>query len=160
MEKLELRPYQKECINAVPERGRFLIQMSTGLGKTFCFSRIPRKGKVLILSHRDELVRQPIKYYDVPVGIEQGIHKSNGEEIVSASVPSLVRRVTRFKRDEVDMVIVDEAHHASANSYQKIIEHFNPRLLLGFTATPNRAAKGLEWMWKKSGSGVCSQLPW
>ena len=140
MEKLvELRPYQKECISAVPERGRFLIQMATGSGKTVCFSRIPRKGKVLILSHRDELVRQPIKYYDVPVGIEQGVNKSNGEEIVSASVQSLVRRLNRFTRDEFDMVIVDECHHSSSPTYQKIIGHFNPRLLLGFTATPNRA---------------------
>jgi len=137
--ELRLRPYQKECIDAVPERGRFLIQMATGSGKTVCFSRIPRKGKVLILSHRDELVRQPIKYYDVPVGIEQGVNKSNGEEIVSASVQSLVRRLNRFTRDEFDMVIVDECHHASSPTYQKIIEHFNPRLLLGFTATPNRA---------------------
>lgn len=93
---------------------------------------------MLILSHRDELVRQPVKYFDVPVGIEQGPHREHGEEVVSASVPSIVRRLNMYREDDFDVIVVDEAHHAAAASYRKIIRHFKPRLLLGFTATPNR----------------------
>lgn len=63
---------------------------------------------------------------------------SNGEEVVIASIMSLTHRLDKFKSDEFDMIIIDEAHHAAATSYKKIINYFKPRLLLGFTATPNR----------------------
>lgn len=59
-------------------------------------------------------------------------------DVVSASVQSLVRRLGRYPSDTFDLVIVDEAHHAVASSYQRILDHFHPRLTLGFTATPNR----------------------
>lgn len=63
---------------------------------------------------------------------------SNGEEVVIASIMSLTHRLDKFKSEEFDMIIIDEAHHAAATSYKKIINYFKPRLLLGFTATPNR----------------------
>ena len=135
---IDLRPYQRECIAAIPESGRYLVYMSTGLGKTVVFSRIPRRGRVLILSHREELVHQPRKYYDCSFGVEMAGQRSNGEEVVSASVQSLVRRLDRFKPDDFDIVISDECHHSAAPTYQKIYGHFTPRLHLGFTATPNR----------------------
>ncbi len=65
-------------------------------------------------------------------------HKSNKEEVVIASIMSLTHRLEKFKSDEFDMIIIDECHHAAAASYKKIINYFKPRLLLGFTATPNR----------------------
>lgn len=142
---MELRPYQKECIEAIPEKGSFLIQMATGLGKTVTFANIPRRGRMLILSHRDELVRQPVKYFDVPVGIEQAEHRSCFEDVISASVPSMVRRLKNFPPDMFDIVVVDEAHHAASPTYRKILSYFKPRLTLGFTATPNRGdGVGLE----------------
>lgn len=112
--------------------------MATGLGKTATFTNIKRKGRVLVLAHREELVTQPIKYYNCPVGIEMANHKSNGEPVVIASIMSLTHRLEKFKSDEFDMIIIDECHHAAATSYKKIINYFKPRLLLGFTATPNR----------------------
>ena len=63
---------------------------------------------------------------------------SNGEEVVIASIMSLTHRLDKFKPEEFDIIIIDEAHHAAATSYKKIIDYFKPRLLLGFTATPNR----------------------
>lgn len=138
---MELRNYQKECIDKINHlnRGNYLVQMATGLGKTVTFANIQRKGRVLLLSHREELVTQPNKYYACSFGIEQGQHHSSGEEIVSASVQSIVRRLHQFKPDDFDMIICDEAHHAAARTYRKIFDYFHPRLLLGFTATPNRA---------------------
>ncbi len=138
--KLELRDYQKECLEIIDnlQSGSYLIQMATGCGKTATFTNIKRKGRVLVLAHREELVTQPIKYYNCSVGIEMANNNSNGEEVVIASVMSLTHRLDKFKQDEFDMIIIDEAHHAAAKSYKKIINYFKPRLLLGFTATPNR----------------------
>ncbi len=71
-------------------------------------SRIPRRGRMLILSHRDELVHQPEKYFDCSFGVEQGIESSHGEEVISASVQSLVRRLHKFKPDDFDVLVTDE----------------------------------------------------
>ncbi len=136
---MQLRPYQAECLAAIPESGSYLIQMATGLGKTVTFAHVPRRGRMLILSHREELVHQPLKYFNCQTGVEMATARSDGEEVVSASVQSLVRRLGRFGPDDFDIIVTDEAHHAAAPTYRKIIEHFNPRLHLGFTATPNRA---------------------
>lgn len=130
---------------AEPDR-RFLLADFTVVHNTVTFANIPRRGRTLILSHRDELVRQPLRYFDCTFGIEQAEHHSAGcEEVVSASVPSIVRRLNRFRPDDFDMIIVDEAHHAAAPSYRKILDYFTSRLVLGFTATPNRGdGIGLE----------------
>ena len=138
--ELKLRDYQQECHNLIEtlEPGSYLIQMATGLGKTATFATLKRKGRVLVLAHREELVTQPVKYYDCPVGIEMANHKSNGENVVIASVQSIIHRLDKFKPDDFDMIITDEAHHAAAKSYRKVYEYFKPRLHLGFTATPNR----------------------
>ena len=140
---LKLRDYQEEVLDIIDnlQPGSYLIQMATGLGKTATFTNIRRKGRVLVLAHREELITQPIKYYNCPVGIEMASNKSNGEEVVIASVMSLTHRLDKFKPDEFDTIIIDEAHHSAAKSYKKIIEYFKPRLLLGFTATPNRGDK-------------------
>lgn len=138
---MELREYQKECIGIIDnlQSGAYLVQMPTGCGKTVTFTSIKRKGRVLILSHREELVKQPVKYYNCPVGIEMASAESSGEEVVSASVMSLKNRLGKFSPNDFDIIIIDEAHHAASASYKKIINYFKPRLLLGFTATPNRS---------------------
>lgn len=139
-----LRPYQEEAIKAITAQapGKYVVSLATGLGKTVTFANIPRQGRMLILSHRQELVWQPKKYFDCSYGVEIGSSKSNGEEVVSASVQSLVRRLDRFKPDDFDIIIVDECHHVMAPTYRKILKHFDKaRLVLGFTATVNRADK-------------------
>ena len=140
---IELRKYQQECLSEIEkqESGSYLVSMATGLGKTVVFSHIKAKGKTLVLSHREELVYQPIKYYDCPVGIEKANEHSHGEKVVLASVQTLINRLEKFKKDEFDLIITDEAHHAAAPSYKKIYSYFTPRLHIGFTATPNRGDK-------------------
>ena len=98
---MELRPYQKECIEIIDNlpKGNHLIVMATGLGKTATFANFKRRGRVLILSHRDELVRQPQKYFeDATYGVEKADEHSNGEEIVSASVQSLSKDSRHIKK--------------------------------------------------------------
>ncbi len=135
---IQLRPYQEEALASIPDAGAFLICLFTGAGKTVIMSRIPRRGRMLILSHRDELVHQPAKYFDCSFGVEQGTETSHGEEVVSASVQSLVRRLGKFRPDDFDVLVTDECHHSTAPTYRKIYEYFKPRLHIGFTATPNR----------------------
>lgn len=139
---ITLRDYQQECIDRIvqAERGKHLVQMATGLGKTVTFANIPRQGRMLILSHREELVNQPLKYFNCTTGIEMAKNHTNGtEEVVSGSIQTMVHRLDDFSPHDFDIIIVDEAHHAAALSYKKVIDHFEPRMLLGFTATPNRA---------------------
>lgn len=138
--ELKLRPYQQECLDIINnlKPGSYMVKLATGLGKTVIFTNIKRHGRVLVLAHREELINQPIKYYDCPVGIEMASQSSDGESVVIASVQSLVRRLDRFNPWDFDMIITDEAHHSAARSYKKIYEYFVPRLHLGFTATPNR----------------------
>ena len=95
---IQLRPYQQECVDKINalDGGSHLVQMATGLGKTVTFASIERKGRVLLLSHREELVNQPRKYFDCSFGVEQGASRAYGEEVVSASVQSIGRRLERF----------------------------------------------------------------
>lgn len=140
---IQLRDYQQECISIIESKppGSYLCQMPTGCGKTATFTHIPRHGRVLVLAHREELVRQPARYYDCPVGFEIAAERSHGEEVVIASVQSLANRLDRFAPNEFDMIITDECHHASAGTYRKIYDRFTPAKHIGFTATPNRGDK-------------------
>ena len=143
---MELRPYQQECvetINNLPEGTKTIACLATGLGKTVVGANLEFKGRVLWLSHRDELVRQPEKYFTglgYTYGIEKANEHANGESVVSASIQSICRdeRLKNFKEDEFDTIICDEAQHAAAPSYRKVLSYFKPRKLIGLTATPNR----------------------
>lgn len=149
----ELRPYQKECIKAIdglPDGARSIVCLATGLGKSIIGANIPHKGKMLWLSHRDELVRQPEKYFKAQ-GLSYGIEKAGehacNEDVISASVQTLSKdnRLHEFKPDTFDLIVCDEAHHAAADTYKKVLGYFHPRKLIGLTATPNRGdGKGLN----------------
>lgn len=154
---MELRKYQEEAVDAVEKewqqgRQHTLLVIPTGGGKTIIFSEIARresvKGRVLILAHRDELIRQAAdKLYRVTgifAEVEKGIEHSMGlTNVVVGSVQTLMRanRLEGFAEDYFDTVIVDEAHHCLADSYRKILEHFKKAKLLGVTATPDRGDK-------------------
>lgn len=140
---IQLRDYQRDCIDTITSKppGSYLAQMATGLGKTVTFANLPREGRMLILSHREELVNQPRKYFSCSYGVERAEETSHGEEVVSASVQSMVRRLDRFDPSTFDLIITDEAHHAAAKTYRAIYDHFTPRLHVGFTATPGRGDK-------------------
>lgn len=155
---LQLRPYQQECLAAMQNYdGRAaLCLLATGLGKTVIFSEyirqeVKNEHRCLILSHRDELVRQPLRYLDdIPCGIEIGSTRSRGQMLVSASVQSIVNRLHRFNHREFDTIIVDEAHHAAAPTYRKILDYFDGAQVFGFTATANRGdGIGLSCVFEK-----------
>ena len=154
---MELRPYQKECLAAIEAAGpgRWLCQLATGLGKTVIFANIPPAYKhacTLILSHRQELVRQPLRYFtDRWTGVEMADeHPDLAAEVISASVQTMVRRLHHYPVTQFHTIIVDEAHHAASPTYRMILEYFQAERVLGFTATPNRAdGLGLEAVFDK-----------
>ena len=142
-DNLKLRPYQQECVELVnsKDEGRYVISLATGLGKTVIFANFKRKGRTLILSHREELVRQPEKYFDCSYGVERANEHSNGEEVISASIQTISKdnRLSKFKPDDFHTIIIDECHHAIAPSYIKVLDYFTgAKLRIGVTATPKR----------------------
>ncbi len=146
MDKIKLRPYQEECIekvNNLPDGTRTIVCLATGLGKTVTAAGFRSEGRVLWLSHRDELVRQPEKYFSMlgkSYGIEKAEEESNGEDVISASIQTISRdkRLYKFKEDEFSLIICDEAQHAAAKTYRKVLGYFKPKKLIGLTATPKR----------------------
>lgn len=149
---MKLRDYQQECIDTIVNKGngKYLCQLATGMGKTVIFANIPRSGNTLILSHRQELVIQPMKYFTCDYGVEMGASTGSylGKPacpVTSASIQTMIRRMECYERTAFHTIIVDEAHHAASESYKKVLAYFTPERLLGFTATPNRAdGRGLE----------------
>ena len=145
MKEFTPRPYQQECLDIIQEKGpgRYLCKLATGLGKTAIFTHVPRDGRMLILSHREELVHQPLQWYDgtdIRTGVERaGEHAMPGDEVVSASVQTMVRRYKKYTPEHFDTIIVDECQHSPSKTYREILDYFQPRVLLGFTATPNRS---------------------
>lgn len=149
---MKLYQYQENAINAIlnDSSSSQLISMPTGTGKTITFLSTAKViGKrCLILVHREELLNQTIEKAKM-VGFseeEMSIVSSNSKEkmkkLTIAMVQTLSRNLDRFPPDSIEMVIIDEAHHAKANSYMEILKHFkvieDKKLLLGFTATPLR----------------------
>ena len=165
---LPLRPYQKEALAAIYEADkegtlRQLVALPTGTGKTVIFSYLIalREGRALVLVHRDELIRQTLdKLLTVcpscPVGVVKAEQNDVGALVVVASVQTLSRpnRLQQLAAN-FNTVVIDEAHHAPAATYQRVMEHlgcFEPGgpLTVGFTATPERADKvGLGTAWEK-----------
>lgn len=142
-----LRPYQQKDLESLKNyEGRSaLCVLATGLGKTREFTEFLRwevtknDHRCLILSHREELVYQPLTYLkDIRCGVELAEKCARHEPIISASVQSLVGRLHKYDPREIDTIIVDEAHHAAAPTYRRILEYFNNATVFGFTATAHR----------------------
>ncbi len=158
MGEVTLRHYQVEAVRAsvlaLREAMSALVVMPTGTGKTTVFvelARLAHRGRVLLLSHRDELVLQAAqRVFDqlgVSVGIEKAQSRPDGERIVCGSVQTISRRrrLAEWPADAFSLIVVDEAHHAAAASYRRILEHFTEAKVVGVTATPDRAdGKGLR----------------
>ena len=149
----ELRGYQREAVAGVRKSwttfDRSLGISPTGSGKTIIFAEITEKrlprGRVLILAHRDELIDQAIDKLYRARGLRCAKEKAADRAdldagIVVASVQTLARtkRLERFPLDHFDTMIVDEAHHVLAETYQRIFRHLQSDKTLGVTATPDR----------------------
>lgn len=143
-----LRPYQERAVQLLRERikDRPLLSLSVGAGKTVIIAEVVRRfdKRALLCVHRDELVRQSVAKLEA-VGVTPGVIKAGYPEnrdrpIQVASVQTLARR----KFPEVDMLILDEVHHAPSPTWARIVEHYRDILTWGCSGTPYRMdGKGL-----------------
>ena len=153
---ITLRDYQDRDVKALRHKYAAKLKaplyvLSTGGGKTviFCFiadQAAKRGNRVLVLVHRQELLNQTSGSLD-GFGVDHGLIAPNRHQtydrVQVASVQTLVRRLGKMTW-KPGLIIVDEAHHAAAGSWNKIIDHFAGVPLLGVTATPHRLdGKGL-----------------
>jgi superfamily II DNA or RNA helicase len=152
---MNLRPYQSELITDIRLQyqlghRKVLAVLPTGGGKTVCFSYIAeqaaKKGnRVLVLVHRQELLDQASRSMTVPHGrISAGKAMDLSHAVQVASVQTVARRLHLLPRDFFQLLVVDEAHHTTAGTWARVIEHFSQAKLLGVTATPIRGdSRGL-----------------
>jgi len=125
---------------------RALVIMATGLGKTYLAAFFAERFKrVLFIAHREEILFQAKKTFkhvhpNKTSGIYNGKIKDEQTDFVFASIftLSMKQHLQRFQREDFDLIVVDEFHHAAAKSYQNVLEYFRPTFLLGLTATPDR----------------------
>ena len=148
---LELKEHQKAALKSLEEMRRnhetiALIYHATGTGKTAtAVTDAKRFGKrTLFIAHTNELVNQAAETFrslwsDVSVGIYMGSIKEKDAFVVCGSVQSVALHTEEFTETDFDYIIIDEAHHAAAESYQKLLAYFKPSFTLGLTATPERA---------------------
>ena len=156
-----IRPfdYQQEILERlqmereVRNHWRNLVVAATGTGKTVMaasdykqFADKHERARLLFIAHREEILKQSLRTFqqvlcDYNFGEKwYGGHEPSNYEYVFASKDTLNNRIDTFNlpRDYYDYIVIDEAHHIPAGSYQKIISYFNPKVLLGLTATPER----------------------
>lgn len=128
------------------EYNKALVVMATGLGKTYLAGFFAQNfERILFVAHREEILYQaknsfenimPDKHY----GLYNGKEKDGNADVIFASIFTLSMKshLERFQPDEFDLIIVDEFHHAAADSYKRALDYFKPKFLLGITATPDR----------------------
>lgn len=156
MGALQMRPYQQEAREAIHAewndgRRRTLLVLPTGTGKTIVFAAVAedqvRSGsRVLVLAHRGELLEQAADKIKRSTGLASAVEKAEQTcldswcRVVVGSVQSLQRsaRLEQFPADYFGTIIIDEAHHAITDGYQRVLEHFPEANVLGVTATPDR----------------------
>lgn len=157
---MKLRNYQKDALNAVASHykqslHRQLIVLPTGTGKTVIIAGMSKRfrRKTLILAHREELIQQTkskiLQYWpNADIGIYKAKRNELDHKIVIGSVQTCLqsKRLKQLKKKGFSLLIIDEAHHAPASSYKKVIKALGfmdnkKKLLVGLTATPKRNDK-------------------
>ena len=160
---LEVRayPYQAEMLESlavertVHDRHRNLVVAATGTGKTviaaldyrsLCEPGQQERPSLLFVAHRQEILNQSLRTYrevlaDASFGeLYVGGSRPERWKHVFASVQSLHSYgVANLPVDAYEIVVIDEFHHAEASTYRALLDHLQPRELLGLTATPERA---------------------
>jgi superfamily II DNA or RNA helicase len=157
---VELRPYQQDAVAAIRHaygtgHRAVLFVLPTGGGKTVVFSYITQqaatKGRVCILVHRAELLRQASASLTA-MGIRHGLIAAGrsmdlSQPVQVASVQTIARRLRHIPPDWFRLLVVDECHHSNAGTWATVLIHCASAKVLGVTATPCRTdGRGLgEW---------------
>ena len=147
----ELEEHQQEALdNLATMRAKnetiALLYHATGTGKTVTAVTDAKRvgGRVLFIAHTKDLITQAAETFgriwpEASVGLYVENFKETDTQIVCGSVQSIALNLESFFPESFDYLIIDEAHHASAETYQKVLAYFKPRFTLGLTATPERS---------------------
>ena len=148
---IELRDYQQEAIENLKkmrEDGKTiaLLYHATGVGKTITAATDAKAvgGRTLFLVNALKLASQAKDTFakvwpEATLGEYTGSQKDVSQTVIFATVQSISKDLAKFSPTDFDYLIVDECHHAAANTYQKIFTYFHPKFILGLTATPERS---------------------
>ena len=132
---MELRDYQKECLQAIEKHfqegmQRQMVVLPTGAGKTVIFSELIKEKnlKTLVIAHRIELLEQAQKKIQeaaphIETGIFCGDRRCHDKQVTIASIQSAKNHLDLLKAENYELLIIDEAHHAAAKSYRKLVEY-------------------------------------
>lgn len=146
-------PIQSEALAALEATRRDgyrrgLVVLATGLGKTWLAAfDAEHMGarRVLFVAHREEILNQAADTFArirtrARIGFYMGQTRDAQVDVLCASVQTLGKstHLERFPPDHFDYIVIDEFHHAAAPTYRSLLGHFDPRFLLGLTATPDR----------------------
>lgn len=137
----------RKILDAGEERA--LLISATGTGKTYASAFAMRElgfKRVLFLVHRGQLAKQTKKSYErvfdrsVSMGLVGAGYSDYDKDFIFATVQTMNRdtHLFQYQPDAFDCIILDEAHHSSADTYQKVMNYFKPSLWLGMTATPDK----------------------
>ncbi len=148
-------PIQVEALDALKDsrdagNRAGLVVMATGLGKTWlaAFDSIDF-DRVLFVAHREEILNQALNTFrkirpDANLGLYMGGQHDKDADVLFASIQTLGRanHLRQFSPERFDYIVIDEFHHAAANTYRRLIDYFEPNFMLGLTATPERTDGG------------------
>jgi superfamily II DNA or RNA helicase len=150
-EVFELREHQIEALESLDQmraarKSIALLTHAQGAGKTVVAISDAKRlgGRTLFVAHRRELVLQAYEslrnlWPEVTTGLFLGDVRDCDEHNIAASVQSLAEHLEDFPPSAFHYVVIDEAHHASAATYKRVLAYFRPVFVLGLTATPDRA---------------------
>ena len=148
---IELRDYQQEAtenLQKIREDGKTiaLLYHANGVGKTITAATDAKAvgGRTLFLVNALKLASQAQETFakvwpEATLGEYTGSQKDMTQTVIFATVQSISKDLEKFSPTDFDYLIVDECHHAAANTYQKIFTYFHPKFILGLTATPERS---------------------
>lgn len=148
---IELLDYQQEAtenLQKMREDGKTiaLLYHATDVGKTITAATDAKAvgGRTLFLVNALKLASQAKETFakvwpEATLGEYTGSQKDMTQTVIFATVQSISKGLEKFSPTDFDYLIVDECHHAAANTYQKIFTYFHPKFILGLTATPERS---------------------
>ena len=156
--KINPNKMQAEALKSLKElreegKDKALLISATGTGKTFLSAfdvKIARPKRFLFIVHRNLIARTAKESYekiidkDIKTGIFSGSRKEIDQDYLFSTIQTLCKdeNLHMFAPDHFDYIVVDEVHRAGAKTYQKVLDYFKPKFLLGMTATPERTDDG------------------
>lgn len=131
-------------------QSKALLISATGTGKTYAAAFLAKELKprrLLFVIHREQIAKNALETFkkvlggnDERYGLLSGHSHDENADFLFATVQSLSKstRLSNFRQDHFDLIIIDEVHHIAAESYQRLFKYFCPKFCLGMTASPER----------------------